>query len=420
MGVSGFPASASANTVSYGAAGAQSIFVTDYHHLTLTGSGTKTFGSGTTRIAGTFDVIGGAVADATTNSTTVEFNGTSSQAVYGLSYYNVTINNANGVTLDGTLTVTNTLTLTNGVVTTGTDILRIGASGSVLRTSGHVAGNFAKTRGTGSPSETYQIGDAIGNYTPVTVAFVNVTVSGELTMSTTAGDHPEILTSGIEPSKTVNRYWTLGASGITYSTYDVTMNFVGGDVDGGANTANFIIGRYESATWNLPTVGTLTSTSSQATGVVGFGDFQIGEQTTAVLKTWDGGAATNNWGHGNNWNPNGVPGSSNNVNLTGANTIDVNVAASVNSITLNNSSLAVTIQTGNSLTVGGDFLLASGMLNTETTFPAVTGTVSITGGTVGYTNGGAQTIAVQSYYHLSLSGSGTKTFGAGTTGIAGD
>ncbi|HLA69080.1 MAG TPA: hypothetical protein VJN65_05205, partial [Bacteroidota bacterium] len=301
MGVSGFTASASANTVRYGAAGAQSIFVTDYHHLTLTGGGTKTFGSGTTRIAGTFDVIGGAVADATTNSPTVEFNGTSSQAVYGLSYYNVTINNANGVTLDGTLTVTNTLTLTNGVVTTGTDILRIGASGSVLRTSGHVAGNFAKTIGTGSPSETYQIGDAIGNYTPVTVAFVNVTVSGELTMSTTAGDHPEILTSGIEPSKTVNRYWTLGASGITYSTYDVTMNFVGGDVDGGANTANFIIGRYESATWNLPTVGTLTSTSSQATGVVGFGDFQIGEQTTAVLKTWDGGAATNNWGDGNNW-----------------------------------------------------------------------------------------------------------------------
>jgi len=240
------------------------------------------------------------------------------------------------------------------------------------------------------------------------------------TMSTTAGDHPEILTSGIEPSKTVNRYWTLGASGITYSTYDVTMNFVGGDVDGGANTANFIIGRYESATWNLPTVGTLTSTSSQATGVVGFGDFQIGEQTTAVLKTWDGGAATNNWGDGNNWNPNGVPGSGNNVNLTGANTIDVNVAASVNSITLNNSSLVVMIQTGNSLTVGGDFLLASGMLNTETTFPAVTGTVSITGGTVGYTNGGAQTIALQSYYHLNLSGSGTKTFSTGTTNIAGD
>ncbi|MEX1274536.1 MAG: hypothetical protein WEB62_01295 [Bacteroidota bacterium] len=420
MTVSTFTASATGNTVVYGASGVQDIVVADYSNLTLAGSNAKTFGSGTTRIAGAFDVTGGATADALSNNPTLEFNGSIAQAVEGLSYYRVTINNAAGISLTGTMTVTDLLTLTDGTIGTGSNSVIIASGGTVSRTSGHVVGNLVKTVLTGSPTLGFEVGDGSGNYSPVTAAFVSVTVSDILTVSTTSGDHSEILTSGLEPSKTVNRYWTLSGSGISYANYNATFNFVGGDVDGAANTANFIIGRYESAAWNLPTVGTLTPTSSQATGVVGFGDFQIGEQSTAVLKTWDGGAATNNWGDDNNWNPNGVPGVTNNVNLTGANTIDIDVAASVNSITLNNSSLVLTILSGNSLTIAGDYLQASGMLDVESTFPSVTGTVTISGGTVGYTASGDQDVALQSYNHLSLSGTGTKTFGAGTTSIAGD
>ncbi len=418
--VSSLSVSTGGNTFVYGAAGNQSVVVTNYAHLTLSGSGTKTFGSGTTGIGGTLSIGGSTAADAASNTPTIEYNGSTGQTAAGLTYYNLTTNNGAGITTNGTIVVQNTLTLTSGTLTTGTDTVRINSGGSVVRTSGHVAGNLAKTVPTGSPTVMYEIGDGSGNYTPVTAVFTGVTVGGELTTSTTTGDHPQILSSGIEPSLTVNRYWTLGGPGISYTSYDVTLNFVSGDLDGAANTANFIIGRYESAAWNLPTVGTLTSTSSQATGVIGFGEFQLGEQSTFVLKTWDGGAATNNWGDANNWNPNGVPTSSNNVNLTGANTINIGVAASVNSITLNNSSLAVTILSGNSLTASGDFAIAAGILNTETSFPSVTGTVNITGGTVGYTAGGNQTIALQSYYHLHLDGSGTKTFSTGTTNIGGD
>ena len=420
VGVSTFNANASGNIVNYGATGAQSPEVADYYNLTFSGSSTKTFGFGTTRIAGAFAVSGSATADALTSTPTIEFNGTSTQSVTGLDCYNVTVNNANGISLTGNMDVGHTLTFTSGTITTGSDTVRMNSGATVSRTSGHVVGNFAKAVGTGAPTVNFELGDASGNYTPVMTSFTGVTVGGTLVASTTSGDHPHILTSGIEPSKTANRYWTLSGTGITYTNYDVTLNFVSGDLDAGANTSAFIVGRYQDTAWSLPTVGTLTSTSSQATGVVGFGDFQVGEQATAVLKTWDGGASTNNWGDANNWNPNGVPTSSNNVSLTGANTININVAATVNSITLNNGSLIVTIQPGDSLSVSGDLIMANGMLNTQGAFPKVTGTVTLSGGTVGYTATGAQSISVQSYYHLTLSGGGTKTFGPDTTSIAGD
>lgn len=37
----------------------------------------------------------------------------------------------------------------------------------------------------------------------------------------------------------------------------------------------------------------------------------------ATDKTWDGGAGTNSWQDGNNWNPNGVPGTEDDVTITG-------------------------------------------------------------------------------------------------------
>ena len=134
----------------------------------------------------------------------------------------------------------------------------------------------------------------------------------------------------------------------------------------------------------------------------------------AVTKTWDGGASTNNWGDANNWNPNGVPASTDVIELTGANTIDINVAAVGMDLYLNNASLTLTVKSGQSLTVGGNLAIASGTLNTEASFPTVTGTTTINGGTVGYTAAsGSQTVAAKSYVNLTISGGGTKTL-AGT------
>ena len=75
-------------------------------------------------------------------------------------------------------------------------------------------------------------------------------------------------------------------------------------------------------------------------------------------KTWDHGAGTNNWGDGNNWNPNGVPASTDAVtipNNSNAQTIIVNVNAVAASLTITggNQPALISINPGISLTLSG-------------------------------------------------------------------
>ena len=173
-------------------------------------------------------------------------------------------------------TVNGTLTFTSGNVTTGPRFIATSATGNVSRTSGHVVGNFQKFVATGAPTLTYEIGDS-GAYTPVTVAFASVSAAGTLTGSTTPGDHPNAGASPVDRLRSVNRYWTFTNSGLSFTNYSATFNFVAGDLDAGANTSAFIVGKFSGGAWTAPTVGTRTSGSTQITGVTSFSDFEIGE-----------------------------------------------------------------------------------------------------------------------------------------------
>jgi hypothetical protein len=135
--------------------------------------------------------------------------------------------------------------------------------------------------------------------------------------------------------------------------------------------------------------------------------------------TWDGDGDGSNWNDANNWSLNAVPTTYHHVLLSGANTISLNATPTVYNITLSNAGLALTIPATYSLTVSNNYTQSNGSLNTETTFPSVSGTVSISGGTVAYTANGAQNISAQTYNNLSMSGSGTKT-ALGAITVAGD
>jgi hypothetical protein len=105
------------------------VIATAGNAITITGA--FTIGSGTTFSAGSYShSVKGEFSNAGTfnaNTSTTTFNGTASQTISGAStttFYNITINNSNGVTLSTPANVSNLLTMTSGnLVTDNTNFL---------------------------------------------------------------------------------------------------------------------------------------------------------------------------------------------------------------------------------------------------------------------------------------------------------
>ena len=246
---------------------------------TTAGGTLSVSGTATLKIGGTNTLPANYSTHSITGLSTVEYAGTNQTVAAlnsGQEYNGLTISGSGTKTLTGDLNVAGNLTLTSGTITTGAYTIYSKASGNVFRVSGWVNGNLKRFISTGAPARIFNVGDAT-NYTPVNIVFASVTTGGDLTVSVVASDHANIGTSTINAAKTVNRIWAITNNGMVFTTYGATFTFVAGDIDGGANTAAFIVGKY-SAGWTYPTVGTKTATTTQATGLTAFGDFQIGEE----------------------------------------------------------------------------------------------------------------------------------------------
>ncbi len=415
------------DTINYNG-GAQTIAAFQYNNLTTSGSGIKTLGGNTT-VNGNLSLLAGSFADGaytiTVNGNIINnvthtgigkvfvTGGSSSHSLSGNgSYTNMDLNDANGITASGYLRINGVLTLTSGIVSLGADTLVIGTSGTIERAANslprHIFGTVRKPVPVNAAPQTilFETGD-LTKYTPVSVNFNAVSTAGTLTAASTAGDHSNINGSGISPTKSVNRTWTLLKQDIVFTTYNVTFNFDATDIDAGANSAFFFVKRYASSAWSTPTVTSRSSTSIRVDGLNMFGDFAVGEQTTIFY--WSGLAGNHLWTDVNNWNLLNIPTISNDVILNGSDTIDVNTAAVCKNITIGNTSLVIKILPSNTLSASGNFTMTDGKLNTQNTFPTVTGVLTLSGGTVGYTSAGIQTIPVLAYYGLSVSGGSTKT-----------
>jgi autotransporter-associated beta strand protein len=289
---------ASGTTLVYGgiATGTGGLVKTSVGTLDLSGAtvtaGGVTLSGGTLMGPGAtpFNVNGAWVNNAATNAFaggtgTVTLSAASPQSVggsFGTTFNGLKIANASGITLGADTTVTGTLTFTTGTVTTGVYSIYLAAGGTVVRTSGHVIGNFKKAIATGAPSATFEVGSSTV-YSPVTVDFDSVTTAGDLTASTTTGDHPSIAGSTVDPTKSVNRFWVLTNNGIVFTTYSATFTFVAGDLDAGVDTQHLVVTAYSGGVWSPQVAGTRTFTTTQATGIDGFGDFAVGELTGAAF-----------------------------------------------------------------------------------------------------------------------------------------
>ena len=208
-------------------------------------------------------------------------NGTGTQDVNAAAAFkNFTIDKASGYcSLSKNLTVDGVLNFRKGLIQTGTFSVIQPASGSVTGTSqntGWVAGKFQKAIAAGTVNKTFEVGDN-SVYSPLSLVFTGVSAGGDLTATSIAGDHPNLTSSNINPSLSLNRYWKLSNSGISFTNVTGTFNFAGADVDAGASTANFKASVYNGSSWTEPATLNPNATNIQAANVTALGDFAFGQ-----------------------------------------------------------------------------------------------------------------------------------------------
>ncbi|HEY4651105.1 MAG TPA: T9SS type A sorting domain-containing protein [Pontibacter sp.] len=108
-----FPTQSAGATIEYSGVGAQAVAAENYQHLVLSRNGVKTFAAGTTGIAGSLTVTGGAKANTLTNSTTINYNGTT-QDVFPMDYYSLLLSNGGAKKFTGTTGVARSLAVSGG------------------------------------------------------------------------------------------------------------------------------------------------------------------------------------------------------------------------------------------------------------------------------------------------------------------
>jgi len=252
---------------------------------TYQADGSVTVAGTTTLSAGTFTPAGGASLNgnivgnggqfsATTGTVTLA--GSAQQTISGstdLSFNNLTLNNANGMVLSGQApTINGTLTFQNGLITTGSNNLYIGTSGSISGASSslYVNGRLAKIYGGGAQSFTYPVGKG-GEYLPVTLDFASLT-SGytrvvELINSDANALDPDIDNTTLSAVSSV-RYWEIsrvGSGGGISGTVTVTLTYNGND--GVSNTTALDVAQLSTDTnGSAGTVGVWQSIGGNGSG----------------------------------------------------------------------------------------------------------------------------------------------------------
>ncbi len=348
----------------------------------------------------------------TNTGNTVLFYGAKSQSVSSTgAFNNITLNKTtNNVTLATNISATGVTTFVKGLIVTATFTYSLPAGGTISgagTTTGWVYGRLQRNFATGTAvTRNFQIGDAT-NYTPATVAMASVSTTGNLTAVTLIPDHPNISTSGLNPNRSVNRYWSFSNAGAVFTTLNVTVNWVTTDVDAGALSAYFQAGNYNSGSWTLPTVITPSATSITATGLTSIGDIAIGELLNNNVWT---GAVSTNWFNAGNWSAGIVP----------TITTDATIPAALTNYPFINTSVAMThniiIQTGAAVTVSGGSMQISGLITNTGTFTASSGSIEMNGNTAQVIAAG--TFAANTINNLTANNAAGLTIG-GPLNIAG-
>lgn len=220
----------------------------------------------------------------------------------------VLVNKASGkVILQNDLVIGNNLQFTSGNIQTGNNRLRMTASATVTgasQSTGWVEGFMARSFPSGSSVvRTFEIGSS-AYYAPLTLQVASVVSAGQVEASSTGSEHSEIDYSGIDDTKSVNRFWTITNLSAVFTSYNLTFNWETADRDGAADPMLFRPGFYNGSVWTIFSANSPGSNAVTANGLAVFGQFAVGEKLGR--STWHGNFMTADWFTPKNWRG-GVP-----------------------------------------------------------------------------------------------------------------
>ncbi|MBC7943560.1 hypothetical protein H7X68_03635 [Candidatus Saccharibacteria bacterium] len=214
--------------------------------------------------------------DASSGGNTVIYTGSVAQTVKATSYQTLdaSANTINELMIDGDTTVLTSLILGNSILSTDTNKIILGPSATASRIDGYIHGTVQK-QFTTSGFFSFPIGDD-ANYAPFDLTLSNVTASGSIQASVVGSDHPDTTagTSPINPDQSVNRYWRLVNTDLSFSGYTAAVHFVAGDVDSGSQVEDMVVATNNIDGWSVPT-SVCSVTTCAIIGTV-IGDFQVG------------------------------------------------------------------------------------------------------------------------------------------------
>ncbi len=181
----------------------------------------------------------------------------------------VGIANAADVSLVTDIALGGGLAFTSGRLTTGARKVSLSAASTVTgagQGSGWVNGNLKKTYPAGAFSGTLPVGDA-STYAPIDVSGTGAPAGFNLTAATTAGDHPNLATSMLDPARSVNRRYILAPASASGATWLATFNYAAADLDGTADPNAFQAQVWNGSAWSSLAINARTSTSTQVSGL---------------------------------------------------------------------------------------------------------------------------------------------------------
>lgn len=229
-------------------------------------------------IYGDFTVTAGTFT-ASTGTTT--FNGSIAQNILGTSataitFYNVTLNNSNGLTIAPSsgiaTTVKYTLTLTSGKITLGNYTLNIGTTGVSGSISGGSSSNYIITNGTGvlkqynvgtgqRTSVFYPIGISSTSYTPITLAVSGASTVDDFSVRVSQN----VLINGTSGSAytddCVDRTWNISEGTAGGSSVTISPQWNGSEEFASFIRSTAYIGHYTGGVWTTVTTGTVTGSN---------------------------------------------------------------------------------------------------------------------------------------------------------------